>query len=82
MIFLFQNVKHCELFVVLITILIIDLIILTTWQVIDPMYRDLEIFDLEPSPTTEHDIMLRPQLEHCNSKNNSIWLGMHFVDIF
>ncbi|XP_052790371.1 gamma-aminobutyric acid type B receptor subunit 1-like [Mya arenaria] len=73
-----KDVKHCELFLVLIIILTIDLIILTTWQVIDPMYRDLEIFDLEPSPTTEHDIMLKPYLEHCHSHNNSIWLGVIF----
>ena len=51
------------------------MIVLTTWQVIDPMFRDTENFDLEPSPTTDQDIMLQPYLEHCNSKNISIWLG-------
>lgn len=39
------------------------------------MYRDIEIFDLEPSPSTDQDIKLKPYLEHCHSDNNSIWLG-------
>ena len=68
----------------LIVILAIDVIVLTTWQVIDPMFRDTENFDLEPSPSTDQDIMLQPYLEHCNSKNISVWLGMclHIFDIF
>ena len=71
----FQTVNNCELYFVLLVILAIDVIVLTTWQVIDPMFRDTENFDLEPSPTTDQDIMLQPYLEHCNSKNISIWLG-------
>lgn len=74
--FWFQTVKNCELYLVLVSMLVLDLIILTTWQVVDPMYRDIEIFDLEPSPSMEQDIMLKPYLEHCHSNNNDIWLGM------
>ena len=73
----FQNVNKCELYFVLIVILAIDVIVLTTWQIIDPMYRDTENFDLEPSPSTDQDIMLQPFLEHCNSKNISVWLGTY-----
>ena len=63
----------------LIVILAIDVIVLTTWQIIDPLFRDTENFDLEPSPSTDQDIMLQPFLEHCNSKNISVWLGMYDI---
>ncbi|XP_052221430.1 gamma-aminobutyric acid type B receptor subunit 1-like isoform X3 [Dreissena polymorpha] len=73
-----KNVNQLELYLVLVTIVIVDMVVLTTWQVLDPMFRDLEIFDLEPSPSTEQDIMLKPFLEHCHSTNMSIWLGVVF----
>ncbi|XP_045204185.2 gamma-aminobutyric acid type B receptor subunit 1-like [Mercenaria mercenaria] len=73
-----KEVKNCEMYIVLTAIILIDLIILTTWQAIDPMYRSLEMFDLEPAPSTEHDIMYKPYLEHCDSNNISIWLGVVF----
>ena len=66
------------MYIVLTAIIVIDLIILSTWQAIDPMYRSLEMFDLEPAPSTDEDIMYKPYLEHCHSNNISIWLGKHF----
>ncbi|XP_060587127.1 gamma-aminobutyric acid type B receptor subunit 1-like [Ruditapes philippinarum] len=73
-----KEVKNCEMYVVLTAIILIDLIILSTWQAIDPMYRSLEMFDLEPAPSTDQDIMYKPYLEHCDSNNISIWLGVVF----
>ncbi|KAL4219318.1 Gamma-aminobutyric acid type B receptor subunit 1 [Mactra antiquata] len=71
-----KNVKNCELYAVLLAVVGLDLIILSTWQIIDPMYRALEMFDLEPAPSTDQDIMFVPYLEHCQSHNNSVWLGV------
>lgn len=58
-------------------LLSVDLVILLTWQLQDPLHRRLEIFPLEdPPPITTDDIKIRPELEHCESENHSLWLGM------
>ncbi|XP_069119655.1 gamma-aminobutyric acid type B receptor subunit 1-like isoform X3 [Argopecten irradians] len=69
-------VRWCELFTVLSVILTIDIAVLTTWQVLDPLYREVEIFEKEDPVDTDEDIKLQPELEHCTSKNISIWLGV------
>ncbi|KAJ8300573.1 hypothetical protein KUTeg_022092 [Tegillarca granosa] len=71
-----KAVKKLELYTVLSVILVIDIGVLTTWQVLDPLYRELTIFDPEDPIDTDKDIKLEPQLEHCASKNMSIWLGV------
>lgn len=57
-------------------LLVIDLIILIVWQVLDPLQRKLESFPLEDPVSLNDDIKIRPQLEHCESVNNSVWLSM------
>lgn len=56
-------------------LLSIDLVILMTWQISDPLQRRLESFPLEDPLSSNDDIKIRPQLEHCESDNNSVWLG-------
>ena len=56
-------------------LLSIDLVILLTWQLSDPLQRRLESFPLEDPILTSDDIKIRPELEHCESENQSIWLG-------
>lgn len=56
-------------------LLSVDLIILLTWQLSDPLQRRLETFPLENPVSSSDDIKIRPELEHCESENNSIWLG-------
>lgn len=41
----------------------------------------LETFPLEDPVILSDDIKIRPELEHCESHNNSIWLGK-FVNFF
>ena len=55
--------------------LAIDVVVLTVWQILDPLKRDLEDFPHEKPRDTERDIEIKPQLEHCSSKNLNIWLG-------
>ena len=55
--------------------LAMDLVVLTVWQVKDPLFRDLEDFPHETPEDTEKDIEIKPQLEHCNCDNLNIWLG-------
>lgn len=57
-------------------LLIIDLVILITWQLSDPLQRRLETFPLEKPLSSVDDIRISPELEHCESENQSIWLGM------
>lgn len=63
-------------------LLSIDLVILLTWQLSDPLQRRLETFPLEKPLSTTDDIRIRPELEHCESENNSIWLGELTLEIF
>lgn len=67
-------------------LLSIDLVILLTWQLSDPLQRRLETFPLEKPMLSTDDIRISPELEHCESENQSIWLGMctalHFVFLF
>lgn len=61
-------------------LLSIDLIILITWQITDPLQRRLESFPLEDPMSSSDDIKIRPQLEHCESDNNSVWLGKNILE--
>lgn len=56
-------------------LLVVDLIILLTWQIQDPLERKLETFPLEDPILASDDVKIRPELEHCESVNNSVWLG-------
>lgn len=58
-------------------LLSVDLVILLTWQFIDPLQRRLETFPLEKPLLATDDIRISPELEHCESENQSIWLGMY-----
>lgn len=56
-------------------LLAVDLVILLTWQIYDPLQRRLETFPLEDPESVNDDVKIRPELEHCESDNNSVWLG-------
>ena len=63
------------MYTVLGILLSLDVIVLVTWQVIDPSYRELESFPHEKPQDTAVDIEIKPQLEHCSSQHLNIWLG-------
>lgn len=71
-----KKVEPWKLYTMVAGLLSIDLVILLTWQLSDPLQRRLETFPLEKPLSTFDDIRIRPELEHCESENNSIWLGM------
>lgn len=52
-----------------------DMIVLGTWQGVDPLQRTLEEFPLEPPENADEDYKIKPELEHCESAHNNIWLG-------
>ena len=77
--FIFQVVREWELYLVVCILLVMDLIVLTAWQIVDPLHRELESFPHEKPEDTERDIELKPQLEHCSSVHINIWLGQYFL---
>ena len=70
-----QVFKEWEMYLVVLIFLAMDLIVLTVWQVVDPLHQSLEDFPHETPEDTEKDIEIKPQLEHCSSNNLNIWLG-------
>lgn len=57
-------------------LLVVDLVILLAWQIQDPLQRHLEPFPLENPTSLADDSKIRPELEHCASNNNTVWLGI------
>jgi gamma-aminobutyric acid type B receptor len=55
--------------------LVFDIILMVTWQVVDPLKREVEKFPLEDPSSTDDDIKISPELEHCESAHNTVWLG-------
>lgn len=73
-----KKVEPWKLYTMVSGLLVVDLIILLTWQLQDPLERRLETFPLEDPISISDDIKIRPELEHCESINNSVWLGEFF----
>lgn len=79
--FIEQNkVRPWSLYVLVALLLAIDLTLLLVWQLTDPLQRQLETFPLEKPLLSTDDIRISPGLEHCESENQSVWLGrFHLV---
>lgn len=70
-----KKVEPWKLYTMVTGLLCVDLLILLTWQLYDPLQRRLEAFPLEDPLSSIDDMKIRPEVEHCESENNSIWLG-------
>ncbi|XP_037960953.1 gamma-aminobutyric acid type B receptor subunit 1 [Teleopsis dalmanni] len=71
-----KKVEPWKLYTMVSGLLSVDLVILIVWQIFDPLQRILETFPLEDPISTTDDIKIRPELEHCESERNSMWLGL------
>ena len=69
------------MYVVLCLFIVVDFVVLTVWQVIDPPYRELESFPHERPDDVEMDVEIKPQLEHCSSRYLNVWLGKYQIDL-
>lgn len=74
-----KKVEPWKLYTMVSGLLVIDLLILASWQVFDPLQRKLESFPEEKPPSTIDDIKIKPQLEHCESNNQTVWLSKLFI---
>ncbi|XP_041370051.1 gamma-aminobutyric acid type B receptor subunit 1-like [Gigantopelta aegis] len=73
-----KAVESWELYIVLVILLLLDVGVLTAWQILDPLQRKLDYFSLEDPTDTDEDIQYKPQLEQCDSENLTVWLGVLF----
>ena len=64
-----------KLYVMVGVMVVVDVVVLGVWQGVDPLQRTLEVFPLEVPKNTKEDIKVMPELEHCESRHNTIWLG-------
>ncbi|XP_053876310.1 gamma-aminobutyric acid type B receptor subunit 2 [Malaclemys terrapin pileata] len=71
-------IKDQKLMVIVGGMLLIDLCILICWQVVDPLRRTVEKYNMEPDPAGR-DISIRPILEHCENTHMTIWLGIVYA---
>ncbi|XP_047352162.1 gamma-aminobutyric acid type B receptor subunit 1 isoform X2 [Vespa velutina] len=70
-----KKIQPWKLYTMVSGLLVIDIVLLSTWQGFHPLQRQIEVFPLESPPTGDDDARIRPELEHCESEHNSIWLG-------
>ncbi|XP_068233244.1 gamma-aminobutyric acid type B receptor subunit 1 isoform X1 [Palaemon carinicauda] len=71
-----KRVEPWKLYVMVGCFVVVDIIVLSVWQGVDPLQRTLEVFPLEVPKDTVEDIKIKPELEHCESKHNTLWLGL------
>ncbi|KAK8736064.1 hypothetical protein OTU49_005215 [Cherax quadricarinatus] len=71
-----KRVEPWKLYVMVGSFVVVDVIVLSVWQAVDPLQRRLEVFPLEKPKDAVEDIKIKPELEHCESKHNTIWLGL------
>lgn len=73
-----QPYQDREMYFVIFLFFFLDFVILSLWQIIDPLKRELESFAHEKPTDVERDIVILPQLEHCSCRHLNIWLGIVF----
>ncbi|XP_048517566.1 gamma-aminobutyric acid type B receptor subunit 1 isoform X2 [Dendroctonus ponderosae] len=74
-----KKVQPWKLYSMVSGLLVIDLFIMIPWQVIDPLQRRVELFPLEDPLEESDDSKIRPELEHCESHHNNVWLSVIFA---
>ncbi|XP_006611610.1 gamma-aminobutyric acid type B receptor subunit 1 isoform X2 [Apis laboriosa] len=71
-----KKIQPWKLYTMVSGLLAVDIVLLVCWQVLDPLQRKMETFPLEQPPFGDDDARIRPELEHCESTHNNIWLGL------
>ncbi|XP_053947316.1 gamma-aminobutyric acid type B receptor subunit 2 isoform X1 [Anastrepha ludens] len=71
-------IKDYQLFMVVGILLVIDVAIITTWQVADPFYRDTK--QLEPRHhESMDDVLVIPENEYCQSEHMTIFVSIIYA---
>ncbi|KAF6023760.1 GABA-B-R1 [Bugula neritina] len=66
-----------EPYYILLSLLVIDIAILSAWQSLDPLKRSIKTFDAQlPTDPADGDIKYRPLLEHCSCDHMTKWIAV------
>ncbi|CAG9796235.1 unnamed protein product [Diatraea saccharalis] len=71
-------IKDYQLFMVVGVLLVVDLAIMTTWQISDPFYRATKQMEPYPHPSSE-DIVIVQENEYCQSERMTIFIGVIYA---
>nr|XP_006824736.1 PREDICTED: gamma-aminobutyric acid type B receptor subunit 2-like [Saccoglossus kowalevskii] len=71
-------IRDNKLFAIVGVLLLIDVLLLVTWEVKDPMKR-MEIEGQEEPDPEGRDVFFVPVMQHCESVHMSIWLAVIYV---
>nr|XP_014288756.2 gamma-aminobutyric acid type B receptor subunit 2 [Halyomorpha halys] len=71
-------IKDYQLYMVVGVLLVIDLGIMTTWQITDPFFRSTKRMEPYPHPHSE-DIVIIPENEYCRSNHMNIFVGIIYA---
>ncbi|KAJ8971646.1 hypothetical protein NQ317_001395 [Molorchus minor] len=74
-----KKVQPWKLYSMVSGLLVMDFIIMLAWQLLDPLQRRIELFPLEAPDSALDDAQIRPELEHCESHNNNVWLSLIYA---
>ncbi|KAJ8933145.1 hypothetical protein NQ314_014188, partial [Rhamnusium bicolor] len=74
-----KKVQPWKLYSMVSGLLVIDFVIMLAWQLLDPLQRRIELFPLEAPISSLDDAQIRPELEHCESHNNNVWLSLIYA---
>lgn len=70
-----KKIQPWKLYTMVTALVVIDIVILGSWQGLDPLQRKVEEFALESPLVGDDDARIRPLLEHCESEYNNTWIG-------
>lgn len=65
--------KDYQLYLVVAALVLIDVITMTTWQVLDPFYRETK--ELLPVESENDEIHIIPKIEYCRSDHMTVFVG-------
>jgi len=68
-----------KLWSIVATLVGVDAIYLTIWQIVDPLHKQIHKFDTYDSPNHEEDVKYEPQVWVCRSDYHNIWLGIVYA---
>ncbi|XP_030763636.1 gamma-aminobutyric acid type B receptor subunit 2 isoform X2 [Sitophilus oryzae] len=71
-------IKDYQLFMIVGILICVDVVIMTTWQVTDPFYRETKRGEPYPHPSNEDEIII-PENEYCTSENMSIFISSIYI---
>ncbi|CAM1321031.1 GABBR2 (predicted) [Pycnogonum litorale] len=68
-------IKDYQLFFIVGVLLMVDIVILTAWQIFDPFYRETTQLQPLESSSSSDEVKIIPEIEACRSDYMTIFLG-------